>query len=214
MQIRILIFLCIVSLANIFLVEAAEMKTIKTNSDTTEIGVIYTNFLNSFVWGQPTNNLSLGIKFLNPTVCKAGQPDVLVYLLNVGPTNMGWNVWIGPPNFQRVEFQLFDSAKKDLPYSVVYHPVSKVYKTASEIPKNIHNVRIGQVAPRRDFPAPYDEIILTNVFRIGRGGDYVLVAKGRIMKINSDSSLRMVEFPPISLSIHLDDQVVSKKQAN
>ena len=58
---------------------------------------------------------------------------------------------------------------------------------------------------------PYDEITLTNIFQVEHGGDYKLVAKGRIMKINGDSSLSVMEFPPVSLPIHIRDEDVPQK---
>ena len=61
------------------------------------------------------------------------------------------------------------------------------------------------------FSMPYEQSTLTDIFQIEHGGDYRLVAKGRIMKINDDSSLSIVEFPPVSLMIHLRDEDVNPK---
>ena len=48
-------------------------------------------------------------------------------------------------------------------------------------------------------------MVLTNVFDLREAGDYKLVAKARIMKINGDGSLSLVIFPPASLMIHVGE---------
>ncbi len=201
MKTKILIFLCLGGLANFFTVNAAE--TTQTNSDAA--------FIKELVWSAPTNNLSLGITYLSPTNRFGEKSDVLVYLLDVGPTNTTWWRWMGPPQFQRVKYHLYDSSQRAVPYSAKYRPTNKVYNTISEIPQNVHNVRVGHVILSREVPVPYDRITLTNIFQIEQGGDYTLVVKGRIIKINGDSSLSVVEFSPVSLAIHLRDEDVPKK---
>ena len=201
MKTKIFLFLFLGGLANIFTVKAAE--TAQTDSNAA--------FIKRFVWSTPTNNLSLGITYLSPTNRSGQKADVLVYLLDVGTTNTTWWRWMGPPQFQRVEFNLYDSSQKIVPYLVSYHPANKAYKTISELPQNVHNVRVGHVIPSREVPSPYDQITLTNVFQIDHRGDYKLIAKGRIMKINADSSLSVVRFPPVSLQIHIRDEDVPKK---
>ncbi len=101
-----------------------------------------------------------------------------------------------------MEYYLYDSSGKVIPYLETYHPANKIYKSISKVPKNVHNVHEGTMWP--PFTMPYDQIALTNVFQIERGGDYKLVAKARIMKINGDGSLSVIEFPPVSLPIHWD----------
>jgi len=201
MKTKTAVFSCFVSLTVFFSAEAAEI--IQTNSGSA-LDATCTEFVNSFVWGQPINNLSLGITYLNPSNRSGEKSDVLVCLLDVGPTNITWWRWMGPPQFQRVELYLYDSSGRVVPYLATYHPANKIYKILSEVPKNVHNVRIGHIIPSREFPVPYERIALTNIFQIEHGGDYKLVARGRIMKINDDSSLSIIEFPPISLPIHWD----------
>ncbi len=201
MKTKILIFLCLGNLAIYFTGKAEEIT--QTNSNAA--------FIKEFVWSAPTNNLSLGITYLNPTNHFGEKSGVLVYLLDVGPTNTTWWRWMGPPQFKRVEYYLYDSSQKVVPYSATYHTSNKFYKTVSEIPQNVHNVRVGHVILSREVPVPYDQITLTNIFQIEHGGDYKLVVKGRIMKINDDSSLSVVRFPPVSLTIHLGDEDVPKK---
>ena len=62
------------------------------------------------------------------------------------------------------------------------------------------------------FSMPYEQNTLTDIFQIEHGGDYRLVAKGRIMKIKDDGSLSVMEFPPVSLPIHLRDEDVETRQ--
>jgi hypothetical protein len=96
-----------------------------------------------------------------------------------------------------------------VPNLTTYHPDNKTYKSIYEVPKNVHNVYDGLMGP--PFSMPYEQIALTNVFQVEHGGDYTLVAKARIMKINDDKSLSTVEFPPVSLPIHIRDEDVPKK---
>ena len=104
---------------------------------------------------------------------------------------------MGPPQFQRVEYYLYDSSHKAVPYLAAYHPANTIYKTISKVPKNVHNVYVGLMGIDREVPTPYGQVALTNIFQIEHGGDYKLVAKGRIMKINDDSSLSIIDFPPV-----------------
>ena len=72
------------------------------------------------------------------------------------------------------------------------------------MPKNVFDVHEGTMfAPF--LKTPYDAMVLTNVFDLREAGDYKLVAKARIMKINGDGSLSLVIFPPASLMIHVGE---------
>ncbi len=201
MKIKLLVLLCLVSLANCLVAEAVE--TPQTKSHAPERDATGTNSLNGYVCGKPTNDILAAIRFF-----ELPQPNVMVCLLNVGQTNSR-QLWIAPPQFQRVEYYLYDSSGKVVPYLATYHPANKIYKTISEVPKNVHNVYKGLMGS--PFPMPYDQAILTNIFQIEHGGNYKLTAKGRIMKINADSSLSVVMFPPVSLTIHLADKDVPEK---
>ena len=161
-----------------------------------------TNLAKYFALGQSTNDISLGI------LTNSSESNIFVCLLYVGQTNSR-QFWVAPPQFQRVEYYLYDSSAKVVPYLATYHPINKNYETISEVPKNVNNVHEGIMwSP---FPMPYDQAILTNIFQIEHSGNYKLIVKGRIMKINADSSLSMVKFPPVSLAIHLGDEDVSKE---
>ncbi len=201
MKIKTIIFSCFVSLTTFFSVEAADQ--IKTNSTADLLNEIQTNLLKSFALGQPTNDISLGIKSVN-----SSQSNIFVCLFYVGQTNSR-QFWIAPPRFQRVEYYLYDSSGKVVPYQATYHPANKIYKTISDVPKNVHGVREGLMAP--PFSMPYEQSTLTDIFQIEHGGDYRLVAKGRAMKINDDGSLSIIEFPPVSLPIHLRDEDMPTK---
>lgn len=201
MKIKILILFCFASLS-LLTIEAAD--TTQTNSNATPLDANHTNFLNGYVCGQPTNDISVGIRFFN-----SSQSNIFVCLFPAGQTNRQ-QLWIAPPQFQRVEYYLYDSFHKAVPYLATYHPANKIYKTISDVPKNVHGVHEGTMwGP--PFSMPYEQSTLTDIFQIEHGGDYRLVAKGRIMKINDDSSLSIVEFPPVSLMIHLRDEDVNPK---
>lgn len=172
----------------------ATAQTVQTNSDAV--------LAKDCVWSVPTNNISVGVRYFT------NQTDVLVYLTDVGPTN-DHQLWIAPPEFQRVELSLYDSSRKVVPHLVSYRPNNKIYKNVSDVPKNIHNVYIGLMGP--PFSLPYEQLTLGNVFQIEHSGDYKLVAKGRILKINDDSSLSVIEFPPVILPIHLRDEDVPSR---
>jgi hypothetical protein len=128
----------------------------------------YTNLLNYFVLGQPTNDICVGIS-------KLSQATAIICLFYVGETNSN-RLWIAPPRFQRAEYYLYDS---------------------------FGNVHEGLISP--PFTMPYDEASLTNIFQIEHRGDYKLLVKGRIMKINDDSSLSIMEFPLVSLAVHIQE---------
>ena len=161
----------------------------------------YTNVVNMFSLGQPTDNIRIGVSK------KPLEGQTFVCLFYIARTNSN-QLWIAPPKFQRAEYFLYDSSHKPVPYSPTYHPPGKTYKNISEVPKNIFNVHEGtMLAP---FTMPYDTMVLTNVFRLREPGDYKLVAKARIMKINGDGSLSLVSFPPASLMIHMDESFVAK----
>lgn len=188
----------LIYLINIPAINAA--KTIGNSYDTSQPNSQYTNLLTHFTLGQPTNGVCVGI--LNPA-----QPKLSVCLLCVGQTNRN-QFWIAPPQFQRVEYYLYDSSTSKLvPYQKTYHTYNKVYNRIYDVPKNSHNAYQGVMWP--PFSMPYDQITLTNVFNIGHGGEYKLIARARIMKINRNSSLSVVEFPPVSLTIHVRDQDVA-----
>jgi hypothetical protein len=195
MKIKTIILSCFVGFTAVFSVGAAAQ--IKTNSDTNLFSVD-TNLLNSFVLGQPTNDVSVGI------LKNSSPSNTVVCLLYVGQTKSR-QFWIAPPQFQRVEYYLYDSSGKVVPYLATYHPTNKKYKTIDEVPKNMHNVHEGIMWP--PFSMPYEQSSLTDIFQIEHGGDYKLVVRGRIMKINDDSSLSIVEFPSVSLPIHLDNEI-------
>lgn len=196
MKNKILIFSCLVGLISFSRAEADE--TTQANSNKIVLNANYTNLLKDFALGEPTNDICVGI-------LKKPQPNLFVCLLYVGQTNSN-QLWIAPPKFQRGEYYLYDSSGKVIPYLVKYHPANKIYKSISKVPKNEHNVYEGLMGP--PFTMPYDQIALTNVFQIEQGGDYKLVVKGRIMKINDDSSLSVVEFPPVLLPVHIRDEDV------
>lgn len=170
----------------------------KTNTPTWLPGEWQTNRSNGFVVGQPTNNISIGIRFLN-----GSQSELFVCLL-ADPQANSQQFWVAPPDFQRVEYSLSDSAGKAISYLPTYRPPKRVYKTISEVPKNLHGAREGTMWP--PFSMPYMESRLTDIFQIDHAGDFNLVVKGRIMEINGDSSLSLIEFPPVSLTLHLRQQ--------
>jgi hypothetical protein len=196
MKIKLLFLLCLTGFLNVLVV--GSVRANQTNVDAT-----VSAFIGRFTWSKPIEDLSLGVSFIRPADRFGDKSDVLIYLLDIGQTNKSkW--WIGPPKFQRCEYYLYDSLGKVTPYLTTYHPANKVYKTISEVPKNIHNVYIGLTGPYKETPVPYDRITLTNIFQIEHGGDYKLVAKGRLMKINDDGSLSVIEFPLVSIPVHLD----------
>jgi hypothetical protein len=194
MKETILIFICFVSFANSLMVMAAD--TAPINSNTTALEANSTNFLNGYVCGQPTNDISVGIRFFN-----SSQSNIMVCLLSTNEAN-SHQLWIAPPKFQRVEYYLYDSSRKAVPYLAAYHPANKIYKTISQVPKNVHGVHKGTMWP--PFSMPYEQNTLKDIFQIEHGGDYKLVAKGRLMKINDDGSLSVIEFPLVSIPVHLD----------
>ncbi len=196
MKINSLILCCFLSFTKLFAIQAADQS--QTHANVTALQSYHTNLLNGYVCGQPTNDICLGIKCLNST-----RSNIIVCLLCVGQTNSN-ELWIAPPKFQRVQYHLYDSTLKAVPYLRTYHPADKTYKTSREVPKNPHNVYEGLMWP--PFSLPYEHSTLTGMFRIEHGGDYTLVAKGRIMKINDDSCLSTIELPPVSLPIHLNDE--------
>lgn len=170
--------------------------------ENTNIVASYGNLLDDFALGQPANDIVVGISK------RALPSDIFVCLFYIGQTNSN-QLWIAPPQFQRVDYFLYDSSNQAVSYSRTYNPANKTYKLISEVPKNVFNVYEGLMgAP---FTMPYDQVVLTNVFQIVRAGDYKLVARGRIMKINNDGTLRLVEFPPASLTIHIDDEDETNK---
>jgi hypothetical protein len=196
MKIKILIFSCLVSLVSLSRVKASE--TTQDISNKIVLNANYTNLLKEFALGEMTNGICVGI-------LKKPQPNFYVCLLYVGQTNSS-QLWIAPPKFQRGEYYLYDSSGKVIPYLEKYHPANTIYNFISKVPKNVHNVYEGLMGP--PFAMPYDQIALTNVFQIEQGGDYKLVVKCRIMKIQDDGSLSVMEFPPVSLPIHLRDEDV------
>jgi hypothetical protein len=179
-------------------IPAAETK--QTHSNGAVLDTNYASLLRQFALGQPNGNISVGIsKSSNPT-------NIFVCLLYAGQTNSS-QLWIAPPQFQRDEYYLYDASGNAIPYLASYHPVNKIYKTISEVPRDVHNVSKGLMGP--PFTMPYEQISLTKVFQIEHGGDYKLVVKGRIMKINDDSTLSVMVFPPVSLLIYLKSEEVS-----
>jgi hypothetical protein len=154
-----------------------------------------TNVLDKFTLGQPRDNIRVGISK------EPMEGQTFVCLFYVGRTNSN-QLWIAPPKFQRAEYFLYDSSHKPVPYAPTYHPPGKTYKNISEVPKNVFNVHEGTMSS--PFRMPYDVITLTNVFELADDGNYTLVAKARIMKINSDGSLSLVSFPQASLTVHVD----------
>jgi len=170
----------------------------QSNVDIAVHGENYTNFVSNFVLGQPTNDICLAI-------LKSTKPSAFICLYYVGRTNSN-RFWMAPPRFQRAEYYLYDSSGKVMPYLAAYHPDNKAYKSISDAAKNAHSVYEGLMAP--PFTMPYDQIALTNVFQVQHSGDYKLIVKGRIMKINDDSSLSILEIPPVSLLIHFREEDV------
>jgi hypothetical protein len=185
---------CLIGFVNIFIVWVTEAN--QTNSNITAFSANHINIPSDFVLGQSTNDISIGISSLS---CS----NIFVCLFYVGQTNSS-QLWVAPPQFKRVEYYLYDSSGKAIPYLATYHPASKIYKTILEVPKNVHGVHKGTMWP--PFTMPYDQVTLTNVFQVGHAGDYKLVVKGRIMKINDDSSLSILEFPLVSMPVHLREQ--------
>jgi hypothetical protein len=202
LKIKIAILSCLVGFANFLAIEAAD--TTQTNSNATTLDANPGNFLNGYVCGKPTNGISAGIRFFN-----SSQSNIMVCLFSTSQANRN-QFWIAPPQFQRVEYYLYDSSHKAVPYLATYHPANKIYKASHEVPKNVYNVYEGLMAS--PFTMPYEENTLTDIFQIKHGGDYRLVAKGRIMKINDDGSLSLMEFPQVSILIHLRNEDFGSNQ--
>jgi hypothetical protein len=192
MKMKVLMLFYLVSVACFVGIRAAGQ--LKTN-DNEHLLEEDATFVNGYDLGLPTNGICVGVKSLD-----SSQSTVIVCLLTLGQTN-SHQLWIAPPQFQRVQYSLFDSSHKEVPYRKSYHPANKIFKSISEIPKNVHNVHEGTMWP--PFPMPYEETPLIDIFQIEHGGVYELVAKGRILKINDDSSLSLVEFPAVSIPIHV-----------
>lgn len=197
MKITALIFSCLIGLTGLFTSKAAD--AMNSNSNIIRSNTNYVKYTELYALGEPTNDICVG-------VLKKPNPNFYVCLFYVGQTNSN-QLWIAPPQFQRGEYYLYDSSGKAMPYLAKYHPANKIYKTSHEVPKNIHNLYEGLMGS--PFTMPYDQIALTNVFQVEQGGDYKLVVKGRIMKINDDSSLSVVKFPPVSLTVHFQNEDVS-----
>lgn len=172
---------------------------------------IDTNIWLSVVWGKPTNNLCLIAKFLNPAKRTTEKYDVYFDLLEVGSTNTYWNLR-APPKFQRVNLELYDESGKRVAYQSAHVDfTNEDYEYFSDIPKNGRGIRVGRIMPNRESPIPYDGINLTNIFQVEHDGNYKLVVKGRIIKVNlddgrnsGDHSLSIIEFPSISLPVQLN----------
>jgi hypothetical protein len=198
MKIQTLILFCLTNLINLPGIRAAD--TNQPHFNGVVLNTNYASLLKQFVLGQPQSNISVGIsKSSNPT-------NIFVCLVYVGQTNSSQS-WIAPPQFQRAEYYLYDASGNVIPYLAYYRPANKIYKTISEVPKDVHNVSKGLMWP--PFTMPYEQISLNKVFQIEHGGDYKLVVKGRIMKINDDSTLSVVVFPAVSLLIYLKSEEVS-----
>jgi hypothetical protein len=202
MKINVFILSFLVSFVSLLALDAAE--TTQTDFTITASTANDTNSLNGYVCGQATNGIAVAIKFFN-----SSHSNIMACLLSTSQVDRN-QLWIAPPQFQRIEYYLYDSSQKVVPYLAAYHPANRSFKTISDAPKNVHNVHEGTMWP--PFSMPYEQNTLTDIFQIEHGGDYRLVAKGRIMKIKDDGSLSVMEFPPVSLPIHLRDEDVETRQ--
>ena len=185
----------------------------ETNSTITQF-TIETNqndLIRSFAWGDPKDNVSAGVKTLNRSDRESMHADVLVCLLNIGKIDASQYAWIAPPDFQRVEWFMYDLSGKPIPYSPKYHPVDKKYQFISEVPRDAHHVHMGLLLLRNDFPRLYEQAMLTNVFQIENDGDYKLVVKARLMEIHDDLPLSTVILPPVSLTVHFQNGEIANK---
>jgi hypothetical protein len=157
-----------------------------------------TTITNGFLYTEATgtNGASVGIRLHN-------EEPINIYVDIFFDTKVAErSFWIAPPQFQRVEYFLYDSGGKPVLFSTEYSPPNREYKTLTEVPKGTHNEPKG-IMMESQFPMFYDQAALTNIFQITNNGDYKLVVKVRIMKVNNDSTLSLMEFPSVSLPIHI-----------
>jgi hypothetical protein len=181
-----------------------------------------TNIWGNILWGKPTNSIWLGLKLVPE------QSKIRFYIIGV-ETNMGHG-FIAPRGIQPIEIMLLDESGAQIVRETSSTQfTNRVYKTLAEVPKNSRRVSIGHLQLQGQTPIQLAEITITNytkseespasvglittwpiqdritnVFRIGHLGDFTLVVKGRVMRIEPKTgNLTPIELPSVSARIPL-----------